>query len=156
MTTSISGTSGVTFPAGGVGNPASAVVGLTDTQTLTNKTINGSQLVAASVTLTQLALSAQGIGADQTWQSPTRTYDVTYTNSTGRSIQVVICVTPAANSGYFTVECGGISLAYLGVLTGPQSVIPSLASFIVPNAATYRCNFTSGALPTIVFWSELR
>jgi len=40
----LDGSTGVTFPAGGVGNPASAVVGLTDTQTLTNKSVVATQL----------------------------------------------------------------------------------------------------------------
>jgi hypothetical protein len=35
----LDGTTGVTFPAGGLGNSAGAVVGTTDTQTLTNKTL---------------------------------------------------------------------------------------------------------------------
>jgi len=61
LTTIIDGTAGVTFPAGGVGNPASAVVGLTDTQTLTNKTLTTpviSSLSSASAT----ALTLQSAG----------------------------------------------------------------------------------------------
>jgi len=51
MATSISGSTGVTFPAGGVGNTAGAAVGTTDTQTLTNKTL-GSGLVAGASLIT--------------------------------------------------------------------------------------------------------
>lgn len=39
MAITLSGDTGLTFPAGGTGNTAGAVVGTTDTQTLTNKTL---------------------------------------------------------------------------------------------------------------------
>jgi len=39
MPTTISGSTGVTYPAGGLANTAGAGVGTTDTQTLTNKTL---------------------------------------------------------------------------------------------------------------------
>jgi len=58
----LDGITGVTFPAGGLGNPAGAVAGLTDTQTLTNKTINASQLVDASVTQAKLGTNVAGNG----------------------------------------------------------------------------------------------
>lgn len=39
----INGSTGITFPAGGTGNPAGTVVGTSDSQTLTNKTFSGAQ-----------------------------------------------------------------------------------------------------------------
>lgn len=48
MPITISGSTGVTFPAGGVGNTAGAAVGTTDTQTLTNKTIQGGAITSGT------------------------------------------------------------------------------------------------------------
>lgn len=59
MPTTISGSSGVTYPSGGVDNVAGAGVGTTDTQTLTNKTL-GSGLVAGASLITSGTVNGGG------------------------------------------------------------------------------------------------
>jgi hypothetical protein len=77
MTMTLDGSSGTTFPAGGVGNPTSTVVGISDTQTLTNKTltsptissptISGTPVMSASVlTLGTVVASTSGTSIDFT------------------------------------------------------------------------------------------
>jgi hypothetical protein len=156
MTITISGTSGVTFPAGGLGNTAGAVVGTTDTQTLTNKTIDASQLVSASVTSTQLATAVQPIGVGQTWQNLTssRANATTYTNSTGRPIIVSITGSNATNAG-MSLTVSGVVVAWSGWYSLAGGQVSGTIAAVVPSGATYS---TSGWLSGSInpSWNELR
>jgi hypothetical protein len=59
MTITLDGTNGITFPAGGTGNPAGTVVGTSDTQSLTNKTI-GSGYAGTTITASTAVASTSG------------------------------------------------------------------------------------------------
>jgi hypothetical protein len=86
MSIVLDGSTGVTMPAGGLANTAGAAVGTTDSQTLTNKTIQGGALtLATAVTASGTSIDYTGIPA---WvKRITVMFDGVSTNSTS-NIQI--------------------------------------------------------------------
>lgn len=102
------------------------------------------------------ATASNAIGVSQTWQVVTgsRALGTTYTNSTGRSIQVSVTAT-CNPSGSVDAQ-----LTVGGVLVGRQYQVPpggfsaiATVSAIVPSGATYFC--TAGGAASFT-WQELR
>lgn len=98
-----------------------------------------------------------GIGGGQTWSDVTgsRASGTTYTNSTGKPIQVFIRATwGASGSGSITPIVGGVTLPVAsGSSTGIAVSVTVTSSFIVPNGLTYSATY-SGTTGTT--WAELR
>jgi hypothetical protein len=87
-----------------------------------------------------------GIGVGQTWQSPSRSSGVTYTNSTGKPIMVAITVgVTGATSTLFVDSIGVGSSTTVNGFSNNQQLVA-----IVPNGSTY---IFSGA---VAAWAELR
>jgi len=87
----------------------------------------------------------------QAWQAPARAIGTTYTNSTGKPIQVKVVMTVGSND--YGLYIGAVlvdrSSAYGGAHMYPQ------LSGIVPSGATYRVVLLSGS-GTLLYWRELR
>ena len=109
--------------------------------------------VSAAVTPSGAATIAQStdLGVGQTWQDVTssRSSGVTYTNNTGKPIQVVISVFSITGAESNKLIVGGVTL-----LDGDLGVggMVSIQSFIVPSGVSYV--FTTTA--QISSWAELR
>lgn len=95
-------------------------------------------------------VAATAIGVAQNWASPGRAFNTTYTNGSGRPIQISISadVNPGST---ISLIVGGVTIA-----TNPNggSATEDFTAFaIIPPGATYRLNLTAGgALRT---WAEL-
>lgn len=85
------------------------------------------------------------LGVGQSWQNVTsgRSANVTYVNSTGKPIFVIITL---GNDVVTNITIGGVVVANPRSANGAEEAV----SFIVPSGATYSCSQT----PTM--WAELR
>ena len=75
--------------------------------------------------------SVNGLGIGQTWQAVTRTTGVTYTNSTGKPIFLIISA--VATPGTITMTIAG---TLVSTYTNPSGVGVG-GAWIIPNGATY-------------------
>lgn len=114
--------------------------------------------VTASVNPSNAATIAQStdLGVGQSWQNVTgsRSLGETYTNNTGRPIQLSVLFNDTNNaSPNVTVIIGGVTVLDTIYDTGSNFGI-LLINHIIPVGATYRINGTNGA--NIKTWAELR
>jgi hypothetical protein len=102
---------------------------------------------AATATLSTDSTNA--IGYNQTWtvfNSTTRAFNTTYTNSTGKPIYVIV----SSSNGYtLTAYVNGVAI---GSTSSGNSAVALGMSWIVPNGSTYLLSTSS----TWQGWSELR
>ena len=133
MTTTISGTAGVTFPAGGVGNPAGAVVGTTDTQTLTNKTIQGGATTSGTAVASTSGTSIDFTALPSWIKRITVIFnEVSQNGSSMRLVQLGTGSTTYTTSGY---------LATSSVIVSTVATTSSTAGYIIyQDNAAYVCS----------------
>ncbi len=146
----LDGTTGITDADGGTVLSTADIASNAQAQAASDST---KVLVASN-------LSAVAIGVNQTWQVVTgsRAFSTTYTNSSGRPIQVCIAVSKGAadSSASATLTISGIALAQVA-LSASNGVswqnLPNTLVGIIPAGATYSL---AGTNAVISGWCELR
>jgi hypothetical protein len=108
--------------------------------TVSAPAVAGSNTQTLQAATGTVALTSDVIGLSQTWQSVTRTSGVTYTNTTGKPINVLSQAT-AGGATVDTWTVGGVALPNIV----PGAATNSVISFIVPVGATYS-HVTAGTI----------
>lgn len=116
---------------------------------------NGSQTYGVRVDSAMVADTAgNAIGYNQTWKDVTasRVTGTTYTNTTGKPIQVSIGLIASVGGQKAYIQINGVNMISTPTFAnaGYTYTVPC---FIVPNGATYK--YPSGTVANIEKWSEL-
>jgi hypothetical protein len=132
MTVIINGSTGITFPAGGIGNPAGAVVGTTDTQTATNKTLTSPTINSATLTSPTISGAVMSAMASSVLTSGTAVastsgtaIDFTSIPSWAKRVTVVLNAVSTNGTGEVVFQTGSGSIqasGYTGVSWGTAGV----------------------------------
>lgn len=94
------------------------------------------------------------IGFGQTWQNVTgsRSSGITYTNDTGRPIQLSIMYSGSGNTDSFTFSINGVVVFSASNVAGASTVS---CNHIIPSGSTYLVTI-SGSTGGTLTWFELR
>ena len=147
MTITISGTSGVTYPAGGTDNVAGSGVGTSDTQTLTNKTLTSPTITGA--VMSSMASSVITSGTSQASTSGT-SIDFTGIPSWAKRVTITFAGVSTNGGSNLLVQIGSGSFktsGYSSLVGFDPAVKTSTAGFL----ATYQIasNYTNEGLLVI-------
>jgi hypothetical protein len=99
--------------------------------------------------------AAKSIGVSQTWQNmiASRAINVTYTNSTGKPIQVAVQGNFTTNQ-YAELVIGGVSIGIAGWNSFGSGGVNGMVTGIVPDGTSYIVNSTG--ISSGLKWAELR
>ena len=134
---------------------ASAATNATFATSATNATNATNVSGTGTVTVANLATAAKPIGEGQTWQNMTasRSYNVTYTNDTGRPIMVNIMVAVTVNQYVEILIGGSVVVSKVQWDSFASGRVWGTASAIIPAGNTYQAVSTGTNSMT---WAELR
>lgn len=148
-------TSGTMITTGDTGSVTNAMLagGISNSKLENNSITIGNNTVALGGTI---AAPETGIGTNQTWLNLTssRVKGTTYTNSTGRPIQIIVtCNLQGISQASMTLTVNGIAIAMMGQNTaGLGTGVWTPLTAILPAGATYVVT-GSGSIHS---WAELR
>lgn len=141
MAITISGSTGVTYPNGGVDNVAGAGVGTTDTQTLTNKTIQGGAITSGTAVASTSGTSI----------------DFTSIPSWVKRITVMFNGVSTSGTSVVQIQIGSTTFSTSGYTSGSQVSTQTTATsgFIVENTGSgAAANTLIGAMTLSLFGSN--